>query len=161
MYKIERLTSVVDFARLQTNNERAWPNVFDVGPALYKCYTNVLCLLGRYWLLLPGRVIQSPRVGAQLIPACTRLLHIILQSQPAVSAYFKVSRYCLLASQSSILEWFKIDTVFGSLTRRRRQWMLQSFWCFCRKYQLSTSVGLSTDENELDGNLLAPLVELK
>ena len=22
------------------------PNVFDVGPALYKCYTNVLCLLG-------------------------------------------------------------------------------------------------------------------
>ena len=23
------------------------PNVFDVGPTLYKCYTNVLCLLGR------------------------------------------------------------------------------------------------------------------
>ena len=22
------------------------PNVFDVGPTLYKCYTNVLCLLG-------------------------------------------------------------------------------------------------------------------
>ena len=22
------------------------PNVFDVGPALHKCYTNVLCLLG-------------------------------------------------------------------------------------------------------------------
>ena len=22
------------------------PNVFDVGPALYKCYTNVLCSLG-------------------------------------------------------------------------------------------------------------------
>ena len=22
------------------------PNVFDVGPALFKCYTNVLCLLG-------------------------------------------------------------------------------------------------------------------
>ena len=22
------------------------PNVFDVGPALYKCYRNVLCLLG-------------------------------------------------------------------------------------------------------------------
>ena len=30
------------------------PNVFDVGPALYKCYTNVLCLLGYihvYWLI--------------------------------------------------------------------------------------------------------------
>ena len=23
-------------------------NVFDVGPTLYKCYTNVLCLLGKY-----------------------------------------------------------------------------------------------------------------
>ena len=23
-----------------------WPNVFDVGPTLNKCYTNVLCLLG-------------------------------------------------------------------------------------------------------------------
>ena len=22
------------------------PNVFDVGPTLYKCYTNVVCLLG-------------------------------------------------------------------------------------------------------------------
>ena len=24
------------------------PNVFDIGPTLYKCYTNVLCLLDRY-----------------------------------------------------------------------------------------------------------------
>ena len=24
------------------------PNVFDIGPTLYKCYTNVLCLLGWY-----------------------------------------------------------------------------------------------------------------
>ena len=23
-----------------------WPNVEDVGPTLYKCYTNVFCLLG-------------------------------------------------------------------------------------------------------------------
>ena len=26
---------------------QCWTNVFDVGPTLYKCYTNVLCLLGR------------------------------------------------------------------------------------------------------------------
>ena len=26
---------------------QCWPNVEDVGPTLYKCYTNVLCLLGR------------------------------------------------------------------------------------------------------------------
>ena len=25
---------------------QCWSNVEDVGPALYKCYTNVLCLLG-------------------------------------------------------------------------------------------------------------------
>ena len=24
------------------------PNVFDAGPTLYKCYTNVLCLLGSH-----------------------------------------------------------------------------------------------------------------
>ena len=24
------------------------PNVFDVGPALYKCHTNVFCLLGSH-----------------------------------------------------------------------------------------------------------------
>ena len=26
-----------------------WTNVFDVGPTLYKCYTNVSCLLGSYY----------------------------------------------------------------------------------------------------------------
>ena len=25
---------------------QCWTNVEDVGPTLYKCYTNVLCLLG-------------------------------------------------------------------------------------------------------------------
>ena len=25
---------------------KCWPNVEDVGPTLYKCYTNVLCSLG-------------------------------------------------------------------------------------------------------------------
>ena len=27
------------------------PNVLDVGPTLYKCYTNILCLLG--WCVMP------------------------------------------------------------------------------------------------------------
>ena len=34
----------ITFIQCRTNVER--PNVFDVGPTLYKCYTNVLCLLG-------------------------------------------------------------------------------------------------------------------
>ena len=29
------------------------PNVFDVGPTLYKCYTNVLCLLGMTMSVYP------------------------------------------------------------------------------------------------------------
>ena len=28
---------------------QCWSNVEDVGPTLYKCYTNVLCLLGMVW----------------------------------------------------------------------------------------------------------------
>ena len=35
------------------------PNVFDVGPTLYKCYTNVLCLLG--CLLFIALTITPPR----------------------------------------------------------------------------------------------------
>ena len=31
---------------------QCWPSVFDVGPALYKYYTNVLCLLGGWGGLL-------------------------------------------------------------------------------------------------------------
>ena len=27
---------------------QCWPNIEDVGPALFKCYTNMLCLLGWY-----------------------------------------------------------------------------------------------------------------
>ena len=29
---------------------QCWTNVEDVGPTLYKCYTNVLCLLGCFWI---------------------------------------------------------------------------------------------------------------
>ena len=29
-----------------------WTNVEDVGPTLYKCYTNVLCLLGNNVVLM-------------------------------------------------------------------------------------------------------------
>ena len=39
------------------------PNVFDVGPTLYKCYTNGLCLLG--WLL--GRDIVNVAVMTHII----------------------------------------------------------------------------------------------
>ena len=34
-----------------------WTNVEDVGPTLYKCYTNVLCLLRLLWLIEWGVMI--------------------------------------------------------------------------------------------------------
>ena len=47
------MTSIARYTQ-QTQNIRITfiqrrPNVFDVGPTLYKCYTNVLCLPGNYF----------------------------------------------------------------------------------------------------------------
>ena len=47
------------------------PNVFDVGPTLYKCYTNVLCLLGWYndlHVLNTGRYAMRVEGGQQKVP---------------------------------------------------------------------------------------------
>ena len=52
MIRVCDVTENEAYATLQTQKncitfiERR-PNVFDVCPTLYKCYTNVLCLLGR------------------------------------------------------------------------------------------------------------------
>ena len=50
---LDKLVTVIDIsvATQQTQNicitfVQRRPNVFDVGPTLYKCHTNVLCLLG-------------------------------------------------------------------------------------------------------------------
>ena len=43
-----------------------WPNVFDVGRTLYKCYTNVLCLLGqrrRRWAALNQHLVDVVLAG--------------------------------------------------------------------------------------------------
>ena len=47
------ILTLVMLALKQTQNiciafVRCWPNVFDVGPTLYKCHTNVLCLPGPF-----------------------------------------------------------------------------------------------------------------
>ena len=47
------------------------PNVFDVGPTLYKCYTNVLCLLGNgSYIHLQSRLELTAR------PAQRKALHM-------------------------------------------------------------------------------------
>ena len=47
---------------------QCWTNVFDVGPALYKCYTNVLCLLGRVSavLLAVMSILTAVTVGGEI-----------------------------------------------------------------------------------------------
>ena len=47
--RYRELVDVLSFQQTQnicTTFVQRRPNVFDVGPTLYKCYTNVLCLLG-------------------------------------------------------------------------------------------------------------------
>ena len=51
----------VDTCPQQTQNIsitfiQCWTNVEDVGPTLYKCYLNALCLLTRY---MSGRVYEN------------------------------------------------------------------------------------------------------
>ena len=42
---------------------QCWTNVEDVGPTLYKCYTNVLCLLGQDFL---SNIVHLFNVGSML-----------------------------------------------------------------------------------------------
>ena len=62
MWCIKPLSAGTDFSITFIQRR---PNVFDVGPALYKYYTNVLCLLGKdrevYWAHFPGK--DDPRTG--------------------------------------------------------------------------------------------------
>ena len=48
---------------------QCWSNVEDVGPTLYKCYTNVLCFLGKYinhWSANKARNVSLPPPSVDL-----------------------------------------------------------------------------------------------
>ena len=45
------------------------PNVFDVGPTLYKCYTNVLCLLGLQVIFCPLPDLEGVLLMVYLVAA--------------------------------------------------------------------------------------------
>ena len=57
-----RVTSIVEY--LPNNFEHIPAKtmfcVFDVGPTLYKCYANVLCLLGRLYFRIIEKLTISP-----------------------------------------------------------------------------------------------------
>ena len=65
------------------------PNVFDVGPTLYKCYTNVLCLLG-YWLLL---ILPRPR-SYKYHPHFTNFASSPIDQTPLPSRYTTFFQLC-------------------------------------------------------------------
>ena len=60
------------------------PNVFDVGPTLYKCYTNVLCLLGCFGsapqqtqtLVLPEMLNVLCISGITFVQRCTNVIQM-------------------------------------------------------------------------------------
>ena len=74
------------------------PNVFDVGPTLYKCYTNVLCLLGVHTFHAAGRCssyveqqqqqhpYDLPGEGCQVITPGTKTCHFtsVSKSTPII-----------------------------------------------------------------------------
>ena len=119
------------------------PNVSDAGRTLYKCYTNVLCLLGcrRFWQLsslkcwraVPIFVILIVRTSAQahdVVATPNKRCHIgvcstDVQSQKAVSAYFTSKQIlpCGFAEQSRPYPFSKswswlIFQVYGSCRLR-------------------------------------------
>ena len=67
------------------------PNFIDVGPTLYKCYTNVLCLLG---------CVSSYR-RTWVIPMLWETITLLCKTKRQHLLTFQVSSYCHLALQSS------------------------------------------------------------
>ena len=65
---------------------QCWTDVEDVGSMLYKCYTNVLCLLG---ICLPAPMAHSIRLCSKLLNGleCPVLSMIIVQYKMRVYIY--------------------------------------------------------------------------
>ena len=48
---------------------QCWINVEDVGPALYKCYTNVFCLLGCHTFMADNITLKSNVMSSTEYPS--------------------------------------------------------------------------------------------
>ena len=92
------------------------PNVFDVGPTLYKCNTNVLCLLGcvqRLWLVLQSLMF---RVGDHIVEAEWSITYLG-ECHICRSAILRCIAGCLKAVHESL--W---TNIVSALVQRRRRW---------------------------------------
>ena len=117
------------------------PNVEDVVPTLYKCYTNVLCLLGS-WLLTGSSATQCSSCSRVRLPPSShhtvydpRIVHICCVSSalawrvhtvPLCKAKrqylltLKVSRYRLLASRGSMRGFYFTVLLFSTILNAAR-----------------------------------------
>ena len=65
---------------------QCWTNDFDVGPTLYKCHTNVLCLLGwtpLYSATTTIEVVRHPDKLSIHFKICTITFRALKDNQPA------------------------------------------------------------------------------
>ena len=106
------------------------PNVFDVGPTLYNCYTNVLCLL--------GRAVGTAQLGIHTVSS--RSLYTAVQRPKTVSAYFTSKQILPFAftkqhirqnnpakkTEVPLTERIKRCRFYSKFTRRSTTWAVQT-----------------------------------
>ena len=86
-----------------------WPNVLDVGPTLYKCYTNVLCLLWSHCFILVLVYISLFHPCACIYLTVSSLCLCISLFYPCACIYLTVPSLCLYISHCFILVFLYIS----------------------------------------------------
>ena len=77
-------------------------NVFDVGPTLYKYYTNVLCLLGCQWQkLIASRLSTDTLVYAPATTAAAAAAAATATTAVVAAASAAVKKYCSIGDSSN------------------------------------------------------------
>ena len=87
---------------------QCWTDVEDVGPTLYKCYTNVLCLLGSFFCNIPNltRVCIHPlsyisSSKHETSTQCRTMLGSVVEGRPTLVQLW-VDALCLLGNYGDI-----------------------------------------------------------
>ena len=80
---------------------QCWTNVEDVGPALYKCYTNVLCLLVYHHEHDESKIDPSLRGGGGG-GGWVRELHCVNSMVPAITMSYPPQKYITCSNLSEI-----------------------------------------------------------
>ena len=71
------------------------PNVFDVGPTLYKCYTNILCQLGYVLYVLTGCGETVIRTGVCRAAPSTQVITKLTSMDFCDTSIYSVFKPCV------------------------------------------------------------------